>query len=178
MAKNDGKDKAAARERNFAAEIADYIKGMREKNEGMLYLDCRTWRPWHKLSPAGKLGYAAVAAVRNGVSLARFAEGAREVLGGDAASREEVYLRLLLRQERDLQGLAELLPESKHDLLGPDRPLTPLFRELIESSEARMEQMSQALRDVLPKSPPPLAAPRTGAEPPAPEKGKGPRLGR
>ncbi len=40
------------------------------------------------------------------------------------------------------------------------------------------DDLAQALRDVLPKSPPPLAAPRTGAEPPAPEKGKGPRLGR
>jgi hypothetical protein len=94
-----------------------------------------SWRTWRELSAEGKLAYVALDAARDDVSFERFAAAVREMLGGDAATREQACLRLLLRSEMDLLALERLLPETS-DLAGYGRPLAPHFKELIQDLSA------------------------------------------
>jgi hypothetical protein len=100
-------------------------------------------RPWKEMTAEGKLGYVLIEAIREGADAERIAQAAREIVGGDAEKREQVYLRMLLERERELLDLAELIPESNHDLFAPSRPLAPRMKELIGEPEEAGDQQRE-----------------------------------
>jgi hypothetical protein len=115
---------------NFDAMLASYGGSILYEEIGGQNL-----RNWAELSPDGKLAYIVRDAVLSGVSLERFVQAAREIVGGDAADRERIYLGLLLDSQKELTGLEKMLagwtPESNHDLFAPSQPLTEKFKAFI-----------------------------------------------
>jgi len=105
----------------FKALIEDRKKGWRyfEEMDGSL-------RRWNKLSPQSKLQYIASDAVFCNVPFERFAEAVRDVL--PPAALVEASLQMVLHYERELHGLANLLPDHGRT---ESVPLVERFKEIL-----------------------------------------------
>jgi hypothetical protein len=87
-------------------------------------------RKWAELSPEGKLEYISSAAAMYDVPFEQFAAIAREAIGDTA----DASLRLVLSSQRELHGLAELLPDDGRT---ESTPLVDRFKEIMREASDR-----------------------------------------
>jgi hypothetical protein len=85
---------------------------------------------WGELSPEGKLGYISNAAAMYDVPFEQFAATARDAIGDIA----DASLRLVLSNQRELHGLAELLPDDGRT---ESTPLVDRFKEILREASDR-----------------------------------------
>ena len=96
-------------------------------------------RLWQELSAESKLFWLARNAVYYDVPFEPFAEAVRNHLGElPAEAREEAALRLVLRQEQELGGLEQLLPQ--YERLESAPPLIERFQELLDGYADRADK--------------------------------------
>jgi hypothetical protein len=90
-------------------------------------------RLWAELSPEGKLGYISSAAAIHDVPFEQFASTARQAIGDTA----EASFRLVLTSQRELHGLAELLPDDGRT---ESTPLVDRFKEILREASDRASE--------------------------------------
>lgn len=81
--------------------------------------------PWDKLSAAAKLQYIVGDAARTEAPFKAFAEVARDVIGDDS----EAALRIVLEGQKELHGIAKLLPD---DVRTEPTPLVEQVKEVLD----------------------------------------------
>lgn len=97
-------------------------------------------RLWKQMSPEGKLAYIASDAAMYDVPFRHFADAVREAIG----NASDASLRLVLSSERELHGLAALLPDEGGTA---SVPLIDRFKEALSYRSDRTENVPELDRD-------------------------------
>ena len=121
---------------NHKRKLAGFKASVQDRLNSTWYFEEMdgSWRLWPELSPQSKLNYIAGDAARCDIPFKHFAEAVRQVV--PAAALVEAALRMVLHYERELHGLAKLLPDDERT---ESMPLAHRIKEMLESHPERTD---------------------------------------
>ncbi len=126
---------AQGRLQGFTALVKDHqtSRSYFEEPDGSL-------KQWGDLSAQAKLSYVAIAAAIYNIPFPQFAGAVRELIGDP----KDAALRLVLNSQRELHGLAELLPDDGRT---EATPLVERFKEILNYESDRASETPEIERE-------------------------------